>query len=242
VSPQWLRGAAYLSDDHLLVYENRALAETYAPLVHQRIGLALAGVKTPEDVLLFVSRFGLLLNGATTWEHESQSAEIYEPVLDYVRAADELRLIIATLNNVRRGFEGDEEALVRLRQNFSGNRTHALLVAASKWAADRLQRKLGEARPFVYDRAAMGETVPPGRFRIGILPETLLAACYMQIAVALAEKEPIEVCPECTRAFIVEDGRQRFCTPACASRARFRRFLPKRKRGKVAKSVKTRKK
>jgi hypothetical protein len=102
-----------------------------------------------------------------------------------------------------------------------------ILIHASDWSALGLSGGLIDARPYVFDRAGTGEAVPPGQLRVGILPETLLEVCYLTTALALAEKEPLEICPECRRVFIVEDGRQKFCTPTCASRARFRRFQEK---------------
>jgi hypothetical protein len=102
-----------------------------------------------------------------------------------------------------------------------------MALAASRWIAEALTNNLFKAKPLIYDRAAMGEAVKPGILRIGIVPQSLMDVCYLSIALALAEKEPLKVCPECARVFVVEDARQQFCTPVCGNRARLRRFHAK---------------
>ena len=93
----------------------------------------------------------------------------------------------------------------------------------------------------------------PGGLRVGVLPDTLVGFCYLRVAYAIA-KEPIAVCDECNLPFVVDDKRQKFCEPACANRARFRRFktnqtakttskkktTPKRNRSRHGKDTKTR--
>lgn len=168
-----------------------------------------------------------------------------EPVADFITAAKDLHRIIDTMRDVRHATEGDADALGRLRKRFGGvvkarnsiSREDLLVDAddrtiqiyASQWAAWGLSDGLISARAYVYDRADHGEDVPPGQLRVGILPETLLEVGYLTIAIVLADKEPLEICPDCGRAFVVEDGRQKFCTPACANRTRFRRFQSKKK-------------
>jgi hypothetical protein len=116
------------------------------------------------------------------------------------------------------------------------------LIYASDWVALGLSNGIGAARPYVFDRAERGEAVPPGRLRVGILPETLREVCYLAIAFQLADKEPLAICKECQRPFVIEDARQRFCTPACANRARFRRFKTNqtKKRSRHGKTTRTR--
>ena len=88
------------------------------------------------------------------------------------------------------------------------------------------------------DRAAMGEDVPPARWRLGMMPNTLAGACYLSVALTLVDREPIGICaePSCRKIFFIEDGRQRFCTATCANRARFKRY--KERHGGPAKAPK----
>lgn len=108
-----------------------------------------------------------------------------------------------------------------------------ILLRASAWAASLLSNGLVSARPYVFDPAQLFPTsrVAPGELRIGIIGESLLEFCYLTIAQTLTS-EPLAVCGECGRVFVVDDKRQKFCEPACAGRARLRRF----KNNQIAKS------
>jgi len=220
-----------------MVVMDGARATFYQPLAEPSLGLELTSVTTPDAAVAFVQRFGLL---HTAWEpsYQAAPAQLREPVERFIAAADDLRGIIAIALDVRRAVDGNRDALARVRDRFgkvvahhSGDKPddRAILIYASDWTALGLSNGLAAARPYVYDRAERGETVPPGRLRVGILPDTLREVCYLTIAFQLADKEPLGICPECQRVFVIEDGRQRFCTPACASRVRFRRFKTKQK-------------
>src|SRR5262249_39104355 len=147
-----------------------------------------------------------------------------EPIADFVNVAQELRQIVGTARDIRRAVKGDAEALARLREFYVGPKNDAVdddgvLLFATNMVTGSLTHALWDARPNVYDRfLAEDVRVDPGTIRIGILAETLQQVCYLQIALALSEREPIEVCPECGRVFVVEDARQRFCEPKCANR------------------------
>ena len=73
-----------------------------------------------------------------------------------------------------------------------------------------------------------------GRGALVWAPTTLEGVCYLTVALMLAEKEPIEVCcePTCGHFFVATDGRQKFCTPACGNRARYRRYQEKAAKAK----------
>ena len=109
-------------------------------------------------------------------------------------------------------------------------------MEASQKAADKLNDGLAgdNAAPYVFDRAFIGESVCPGAWRLGVAPTTLEGVCYLTVALMLAEKEPIEVCcePTCGHFFVATDGRQKFCTPACGNRARYRRYQEKAAKAK----------
>ena len=77
---------------------------------------------------------------------------------------------------------------------------------------------------------------------------TLLDYCYLSVAHILAS-EPLAVCQECDRVFVVEDQRQKFCEPKCAGRAGSERIRTRaeqsargvsRKGGKRGKTSRTR--
>jgi hypothetical protein len=103
-----------------------------------------------------------------------------------------------------------------------------ILIRASAWAADGLMNNLRNTFAYVFEPAQLfpSATPTPGQIRIGLIGRTLLDYCHIALAQALAT-EPIAVCEDCHRPYVVQDKRQRFCEPACANRARFRKFKTK---------------
>ena len=236
---QWLRGPAWQVGDDIVM--DCARAEAYAPLAAvKNVGLALTAVRTVEDAVKFVSRYGLLRSSSAEILPK-RSGERREPAREFLREADELRQILRDVIDARKAAAGDRLAMARLRQDFpivstrEGTPTldgddRTVQIYASDSAAFRLSQALAGAKPYVFDRAQIGESASPGLLRVGVLSDTLVEVCYLTVALSLADKEPIDVCPECQRAFVVEDARQRFCRPACASRSRSRRFTARQER------------
>lgn len=106
-----------------------------------------------------------------------------------------------------------------------------VLIQASGWATMGLSNGLIDAHPYVFDPAQLfpHEKQVPGSVRLGILPQSLLGFCYLSVAQTLERRAdgPIESCPECGRVFVIRDKRQQYCEPACAARARWKRFNTK---------------
>jgi hypothetical protein len=254
LSRRWWRGPARLEGGAIVV--DYARGDAYDPLAFPRLGLELTRVRSPADAVLFATQFGLLRHGA---EHLDVDPAVRWPgrdqAQDFVDAAAALRDVVRTMVEIRRAVDGDAAALERLRSRFVApvpsprRKAHipdwyapdqqiatppddrTLLIHASEWTGWQLSIGLKETRAFVFDRAGRGEAaVAPGRLRVGTLPRTLLDVCYLTTAFALADREPVEVCPECERAFVVDDARQQYCQPSCASAARFRRWKAKRLR------------
>lgn len=74
--------------------------------------------------------------------------------------------------------------------------------------------------------------MPPGNYVLTILCEDLLARAWIQLAMEVTRGVPAEICPVDGRVFAVRDPRQRYCSPQCAGRARYRRFAEKKKGGR----------
>ena len=165
-------------------------------------------MRTPEDAVAFVRRFGLL---RATRERrciitgEDSDAPLHELFTEFKVEAAFLREILETVLLVRQGSNGDAESIRRLRaapviprdrdvivqdpptgewgarragdlmspvERFVDADDRTILMNASQWAADRLNASLqvNSAPPFVFDRAFIGEPVPPGAWRIGMAP------------------------------------------------------------------------
>lgn len=223
---------------------NRSDSSAYLPSVED-VDLALARVWSTEDVVRFVSEFGLLDSGSVDGEEPTMR----EPVSAVVSLAEDLRGIFRTARDVRRAAAGNAVALDHLRGRFSevANRVRkatddrSVLLTASEWGVSGpINNGLVSASPYMTDRA-FSQPLSPGSYRFGVLPDTLRQVCYMQAALRLSEREPFEVCEECGRPFRVTDARQRFCSSSCASRTRSRRFSQKQKQSKGERRGQTRK-
>ena len=114
-----------------------------------------------------------------------------------------------------------------------------LMHAAEHYVARPLTDVLRDSPACVQDRAFEGESVPPGKMRIGILPNSLESVCYLSVALALADQVSTGVCadPTCARPFIITDKRQKFCSRNCGNRVRLRRFTHKRRAATTRKEV-----
>lgn len=229
---QWVRGPATRDRDQIVIDARRA--ERYDPLALKDVGIALARVRTPDEAVTFAEAFGLLTVPRALLEGEPIPSTLQEPFVNFERAAEDLRRILRTTVDVRKAVKGDREALERIRQDFdtreeSKRDDRSILIAANDWAALGLMGGMPGVRPYVYEPAQLfpDRRTDPGQIRIGLLAETLRDHCHVSVAQVLAS-EPLKTCEECGRVFIVEDGRQRFCEPTCASRARFRRFKTRR--------------
>ena len=55
-------------------------------------------------------------------------------------------------------------------------------------------------------------------------PPDLLTAAYAQLAMAMVNRAPMQECLGCGKMFIPESGKQKYCTPSCASTNRWRRW------------------
>lgn len=130
---EWLRGPAWIDGDDIVMDRNRATL--YHPFAEPEIGIELARVRTPQDAVAFVERFGLL----RTRVRMPQDAVAYVKYLGLLRQqpvsippeeplgplresfrsfespAKELRGILEVARLVQRGAHGDAEALSRLR-------------------------------------------------------------------------------------------------------------------------------
>lgn len=79
------------------------------------------------------------------------------------------------------------------------------------------------------DGAFDGTTPPPGDFILEVKCQDLLTRAYVQVALEMTSGVPVEVCPEDGRIFAVRDPRQKYCSPQCAGRARYRRFADQKR-------------
>ena len=217
-----------------------------------RVGVDLARVQTPDQAVAFVQRYGPLrswpdslsssrftetIRATTTLK---KTVEIREPLQDVLQAAQQLKDFAYARIDAKKASEGDvaaRERITRYAKACCGWGSPAISISSeawvSEWLASELSDHLRGARTHV-------ESVAPGQFQLRLLSDTLLGFCWANIAQVFAAKEPLGICAECARVFVVEDGRQKFCEPKCATRARFRRFKERHPAQAVASSARPR--
>lgn len=108
---EWSRGPAWVDDDEIVMDSTRAT--TYWPLAEPSIGIELARVETPAHAVEFVSRFGLLRQPASL--RGSPLTPLREPFVEFEAIATRLRSILSFERLVRRGADGDAQAIRDLR-------------------------------------------------------------------------------------------------------------------------------
>lgn len=252
---EWLRGPARIDGKYIVM--PCETASSFRPLAEPDVGVELSHVRNPDDAVQFVRRFGLLrekpsLGDAEVREAFAEFEHVAADLHDILTTAKAVRDARAGKAEAFRYLRAllviPEDRVVRTTVPWTGNPAKSfveavhtparlvgaddltILTRASQFVADLLNEglKFDAALPHVFDRTSLGE-VEPGSWRIGMLPTTLAGVCYLSVALALVDQVPVGVCEDttCRRLFFVRDGRQRYCTPRCANRTRYRRFKEK---------------
>jgi hypothetical protein len=204
-------------------------ATEYLPLHERRLAIDLSRIRTPQDVVDFVARYGLL-----QWTMMqplppagSEQSELLEEFHDHARTFNDLLHQHLRLRQVLRG---DRRAYEQLRNEMTGYQHLAereFLIAVADWIGWSVSHKgLWGSEPYLYADWSMGADMA-GRFQLAIRPKRLVDCCFLNLAQFLAGSEPLRECEQCGAVFEVADGRQRFCTPECGARARFQRYMDK---------------
>ena len=234
--PPWLRGEATYSDGCITL--DPARAHEYQPFEERDLVFDLASVSTPDDALVFVRRYGLLRHGPK----EESLTERFEDWQEEVRV---LRFVMRLYLDLRRAIEGDEDGIARLwemepsiREYFQGaaksdselfQQVSSLIAWLVSEGLDGVDERI-EAASNLETGPGSGIAGPPGFFLFSAHARDLVGLAYHQLALDFVNREPMSDCAECGRFFIMEDRRQRFCTPTCAGRARYRRWSAKNRR------------
>ena len=224
--PVWVRGPARIAGEWIVI--DPSDVERYAPIETppRALMLALAGVQTREQILSFVSRYGLL-------KHGPDAPVLREAVADFEEEAHLVYSMIYLAKALKGAVAGDLDqcdivqalapTITKLFQAPAASEAE-LYVQASAAIGAIVSQKLQPTSLSIIAGCLLNADIPAGSFVYLEQPPNLLGFVYVQVARQLVERAPIMVCPECSRLFAPRHGRQRFCTPACASRGRFRTF------------------
>jgi len=231
--PRWVRGPAKIVRDEIVLDEGRA--QPY--FLYDPRGLMFDFAELAADLnnldaqraVAFARRYGLLWHGAD----ELGTGRCREPLRDwwiqshvfaltadlYVRlkeaaktgSADELRTSPLDFMEAIEGGDPEDDGFC--------------IEAASLYLAEAISfnlkgTQLGVSSSLGLDVKRRGSLT----FLLTQNPPNLVAAAYVQLAMAMVNRAPMKECQGCGRMFIPESGKQKYCTKSCASTSRWRRW------------------
>jgi hypothetical protein len=234
--PHWVRGPARIDGDEIVLDEDRAKAYfLYQPtdLLFDLADIAADPSNLdPRRATAFVRRYGLLWHGAEDlgtgrcreslerWWTESYALAVTTDLYARLReavATDSAHPLRAMPFDFMQFIEGgdpeDDEFYIE---------------SASLVLAEAISLKLEGCNVGIASSLGVDvEQRSPLHFLLAQNPPNLVAAAYAQLAMAMVNRIPIEECQGCGRMFIPKSGKQKYCTPTCASTTRWRRWNQK---------------
>jgi len=231
--PFWARGAARIEDDEIVLDEERA--QTYYLFESTDLLFDLADLTAdsanpdPRNALTFARRYGLLWHG----NKDLGSEKCREPLEEWWEEADTLAattdLYVRLKYSVR---SGSAEPLLTGPVDYAAfeddsitKNNESLMEFTSQLLAEMISRRLEGCGIGI--TSSLGLDVKPREplsFLLTQHPTDLVSAAYIQLAQAMANRAPVEVCPGCGKMFMPESGKQKYCTKSCASTSRWRRW------------------
>ena len=235
--PFWARGPARIVGDpvdgEIVLDEGRAepyyMDKKDLSFEFARLAFDLNGLDT-RDVVAFVRRYGLLWHGAK----DLDTGECRESLMEFwyeSRVLAVLMQLYADLREALRSSSTDklrttmQEVLKIFEAAPLEEDDQTLMDQASVYLAEFVTMKL-EGCSFGLTSSIQLDGKPrgPDVFLVTHRPPNLLAAAYVHFAQTIASRAPMEECPGCGRMFVQESGKQKYCTPSCASTSRWRRW------------------
>jgi len=225
----WVRGRASLDGEYVVL--DRTRSSEYQPLSTTDLVFDLAAIRRPSDALPFVRRYGLLFHGPNATESR-------EPWTDWERVSGLLSGLLHLYVVLQKAIRGDVAANHELRTRWGEliQRLYEQVAETDEvfyqqatdflayWTSHGLENVefgIDAAARYEKDGKAYGGV---GDFVLTARPPNLVGYAYHQLALLLSRGVEGARCPECGRVFVVKDRRQRFCSPQCAQRARYRRW------------------
>lgn len=227
---EWLRGPARYGRATDEISLDREKAELYFPSDEAGILFELAEIKAPADAVSFTQRYGLLTKGPA-------GENLHESFTEIRDEAELLALFLRLYELLERAHRGDPDAVRELQAVwYKRLRQSAEKMGVSSLPPADDQALIAYCRAFLTWMTNEGMrgtelvvfTEDDG-WSLSGWPADLLSHAYQELAFLIVKREPARVCEECGRVFVVEHGRQRFCSPSCSGRARNRRWREARK-------------
>lgn len=229
-SPYWVRGPARVHEDSLEIVLDEDRAQPY--YLHRGEGLLFDLASLPDgdwvpNVQAFARRYGLLWHGAP----DLGSGKCKESLEDWFREAGYLRFAMGLYRSLRESVRvGSVEPLRKLEfeatwpQELVAQMTEEDFLRASHVTVSELiNRGLESCFSGIGPNVEL-ESVTPGEFSFSFLPSNLLGAAYAELAMLVGTSTEIKKCRGCRASFSPKSGKQKYCTPSCASTSRWRRW------------------
>jgi hypothetical protein len=208
-----------------------ATVETYLPLEEERLLFDLASIRSPEDAVEFIAKYGML-------HHGPRSADRRERFTEWVELSQVLHMLLRLHELLIEARSGDAAAAATEIQELFGPlfedffaepapNASELLGQASVFLAKAISEGLEDVNESVEAAVTWGTATDdgpggPGVFMLSARPQDLAGFAFHQLAMTVVQGKETRVCAECGEVFRVTDRRQRYCSSRCASRRRYR--------------------
>jgi len=196
----------------------------------------LAGIRTHDEAVAFASKHGLLWHGAA-------ADYLREPFSEWLAQAAMMTRLTLLHSLILLAVKGDADAIAELRTSYEPvyGEMFELPVDTDADVVHRASIVLAGLVSEGLKGTDLGISVgleweggQPGEFRTIAHPPHLLGAIYHELSLLIAQRWQMLACPECGRTFIPTDARQRYCSPACSNRARYKRFTERQRQREFA--------
>ena len=240
----WWRGPAHIEDGYVVLDDDEV--EWYWHLgADESVAFDLAGIDSPDQIVEFVARWGLLWSGPQPPYTES----LREPVSHWLSAAATLKEILTLGTLTRLAGGGQEGSMARLRDHFKdspsallgeggwgsgqeGFSNEAVLRGSSQFVSTFVNRAAANVRWSIFDASnESGTDFPVGTFIPVLDAPDVYNVAILRAAVVLTRAALPSICPGCGLPFTPTDGRQKYHSAECGDRVRYRRWYEKNRRG-----------
>lgn|GEM_PF-6930225 len=234
--PMWLRGKARHEAGYIILEEPKE----YSLYDNTETVFDLADIEDVNGCVAFADRYGLLTHG-------SLDDELREPVTEWLQHAKMMWTVLRLSWHYRQACNGSEESLQTLtdvaspqlvRPAFENEATNTFeMMAQTNIAiAAYINQGMDGTQQRISADAEWDDPIEGG-FRFIIAPPTLLALAYQQLGTLLMRGVEMRRCLHCDSIFVPVDSRQRYCSPECSGRARYKRFAARKRERESAGAV-----
>ena len=224
---KWGRGPARLEFGAIVMDE----VTPYVVESDEARVFALAGVRDPDDAVVFAEQYGMLHSGPR------DARPLGERFFEWQQVAAQMTETISLVIELRRSQNGDASAKGLLRRYYD------TVVARSSFygplpdgadvplgdIADLIALEVNGYRIGVASVLVATETNGSYSWRFVIGANNLLGSIYQDLAELLVSGREMRLCVECGRPFLLTDPRRLFHNEGCAYRARRRRMLERKR-------------